>query len=97
MKSTILLLALSLAPVAHADQVTNCFVAASVGQAVARERDKGTHPVAIRPIIQKEFHDDVNPIALDQLTEAVYSNPDVTQEQVYSRVLQSCVDLTIPI
>lgn len=97
MKGAILLLALSLAPIAQADQVTNCFVAASVGQSVARERDAGTHPVAIRTIIKNEYHEEINMIALDELTASVYGSPTVTQDEIYSHVLQACMDLTIPL
>lgn len=97
MKTIVLALAMSLSAVAEAENATTCFVAASVGEAIAEMRDDGVKRDHVEILVQMKFDAEMHEPALDQLIEAVYEADGLSTTEIYSGVLATCTALTIPI
>lgn len=87
-----------LAQTAQAES-TNCFVMAAAAEATARERDSGT-PVGdaaheVNAFATSVLKVKLNQSALGTMVDTIYDAPEVTRQQVYSRVLEQCVALTV--
>lgn len=78
---------------------TNCFVMAAAAEATARERDSGTPPEdaahEVNAFATTVLKVKLNQSALGTMIDTIYDAPEVTREQVYSRVLEQCVALTV--
>lgn len=78
---------------------TNCFVMAAAAEATARERDSGTPKEAavheVNAFARTALEVELNQEALGNMVDTIYDAPEVTREQVYSRVLEQCVALTV--
>lgn len=97
MLHTISLAALIASPPVEAATV-NCFSTAAAAHAVAVERDSGTPfseaPGQVAITMRALDHREMDAAALQDMVEVVYAAPDVSKDQVYSRVLQACQDLS---
>lgn len=85
---------------ALADEVVNCFTTAAAAEATARERDSGTPQVdaahEVSAFLSVAHQSSMTPEALDNMVSVIYNAPEVTRQQVYSRVLEQCIALTTP-
>lgn len=97
---THLLALLLITPIAHADEAIDCFSTAAAAQTVATERDAGTPEgeAAYEVVMTMAAldHRPMDTVVLDRMIEAVYDAPEVTKDEVYSRVLEQCIALTVP-
>ena len=94
-------LALTLAMASTEPQMpveVNCFSTAAAAHAVALERDAGTPiseaPTQVAITMRGLDQQEMDAVALQDMVETIYAAPEVSKDQVYSRVLQACQDLS---
>ncbi len=74
-----------------------CFSAAGAAELTAKSRDEGTSIAVVASMIQSYYSFGLDATAVEMMVNAVYNAKELTPNDIYSRVLSQCVNLTKPL